>query len=74
MRSFLVHPEDWAFAASNAWSDVLLIRKLRSLEGGVLITTRPAFNVIAAKLAPARVVTVAQEHLNYNAHRPRLAP
>ena len=73
MPSLLVHPEDWAFAASNAWSDLLLIRKLRSLEGGVLITTRPAFNVIAAKLAPARVVTVAQEHLNYNAHGPRLA-
>ena len=73
MRSLLVHPEDWAFAASNAWSDVLLIRKLRSLEGGVLITTRPAFNLIAAKFAPARVVTVAQEHLNYHAHRPRLA-
>ena len=73
MRSLLVHPEDWAFAASNAWSDVLLIRKLRSLEGGVLISTRPAFNLIVAKFAPARVVTVAQEHLNYHAHRPRLA-
>ena len=73
MRSLLVHPEDWAFAASNAWSDLLLIRKLRSLDGGVLITTRPAFNLIAAKLAPARVVTIAQEHLNYHAHRPGLA-
>ena len=33
MPSLLVHPEDWAFAASNAWSDLLLIRKLRSLDG-----------------------------------------
>ena len=71
--SLLVHPEDWAFAASRAWSDVLLIRKLRSLDAGVLITTRPAFNVIAAKFTPAHVVTVAQEHLNYHAHRPGLA-
>ena len=71
--SHLVHPEDWAFAASRAWSDVLLIRKLRSLDAGVLITTRPAFNVIAAKFTPAHVVTVAQEHLNYHAHRPGLA-
>ena len=71
--SLLVHPEDWAFAASNAWSDVLLLRKLRSLDPGVLIATRPAFNVIAAKFTPARVVTVAQEHLNYHAHRPGLA-
>ena len=72
-RSLLVHPEDWAFAASNMWSDVLLIRKLRSLDGGILISTRPAFNVIAAKFTPARVVTIAQEHLNYHAHRPGLA-
>jgi glycosyltransferase involved in cell wall biosynthesis len=73
VRSLLVHPEDWAFAASNAWSDLLLVRKLRSLDPGVLITTRPAFNVIAAKFTPAHVVTVAQEHLNYHAHRPGLA-
>jgi glycosyltransferase involved in cell wall biosynthesis len=73
IRSLLVHPEDWAFAASNAWSDLLLLRKLRSLEPGVLITTRPAFNVIAAKFTPAHVVTIAQEHLNYHAHRPGLA-
>ena len=68
-----MHPEDWAFAASNMWTDLLLIRKLRSLDGGILITTRPAFNVIAAQFTPARVVTVAQEHLNYHAHRPGLA-
>lgn len=69
----LVHPEDWAFSASTPWSDLKLVSRLRSLDGGVLITTRPAFNVVAARFASDEVAVVAQEHLNFGAHRPGLA-
>ena len=73
LPSFLVHPEEWAFSASSPRGDRRLIRKLRSLEPGVLITTRPALNAIAAQFAPDNVLVVGQEHLNFRAHRPGLA-
>ncbi len=73
LPSFLVHPEEWAFSASSPRGDRRLLKKLRSLEPGVLIATRPALNVIAAQFAPDRVLVVGQEHLNFRAHRPGLA-
>lgn len=43
---------------------------LRSLTDGVLVTTRPALNFLAAEHATNGVVRVAQEHMNHGTHRP----
>ncbi|WP_204015445.1 glycosyltransferase family 4 protein [Sphaerimonospora thailandensis] len=45
-----------------------VIDYVSSLDGGILITTRPALNLIAARRTPESVVRIAQEHMNLVAY------
>jgi glycosyltransferase involved in cell wall biosynthesis len=70
LPSVLVHPvensRNW-----NLWVDVRLARRLRR-RTGVLITTRPSLNLIAADLAPPGLLTIGLEQVNLDTWSPRL--
>jgi glycosyltransferase involved in cell wall biosynthesis len=72
LPSLLIHPEDHAYPHASLRSDLTLLRRLRGMPPGVLITTRPAFNLLAARLAAPGVAVIGQEHLHAAAHRPAL--
>ncbi|MBX6385187.1 MAG: glycosyltransferase family 4 protein [Microbispora sp.] len=70
--SRLVPPSEVRYATFSTISDRAITRFLRSLDGGVLVTTRPALNLLAARFAPPHVIRVAQEHMYLRSHKPEL--
>jgi len=46
-------------------TDLLLLKKLRSLPPSLLITTRPSLHGAAARFAPRHVIKVGQDHMNF---------
>lgn len=73
LPSLLVHPDDFAYKGASLWTDLQLVRELRRASGDVVVTTRPAYAIVAAVAAPAGATIVAQEHMHFDAHGPRLA-
>ncbi|WP_326599846.1 glycosyltransferase family 4 protein [Streptomyces sp. NBC_01803] len=58
--------------AVNRAVERVVIGYLRGLRDGVLVTTRPALNILAAEFATGGVLRVGQEHMNLGTHRPDL--
>lgn len=53
----------------NRYVETEVVRYLSRLRDGILVTTRPALNILAARHATSGVVRVAQEHMNLATHR-----
>ena len=67
--SRLWHEQDARYRRTSLWTDVLLVRWLRSQPNGtVLVATRPALVLLASMLAPAGVIVIGQEHKNLSVY------
>jgi glycosyltransferase involved in cell wall biosynthesis len=61
---------DSNYRRASLWTDILVLRWLRSLPAGtVVVATRPALVFIAGRLAPAGVIVIAQEHQQLGRYR-----
>jgi glycosyltransferase involved in cell wall biosynthesis len=53
----------------NEYVEKAIVRCVRRAHGGVLVSTRPALNILAAQYAPSDVTLVAQDHMNLRAYK-----
>lgn len=66
----LIPEGEFGYRYFNRYVEKVVADHLREVRDGVLVTTRPALNILAAEYAPTSVVRVAQEHMNLSVHRP----
>ncbi len=45
-----------------------MIKAIKHIKTDVLVGTRASFNILISKYAKAEIVTIAMEHMNFDAH------
>ncbi|GAA1510888.1 hypothetical protein GCM10009677_49740 [Sphaerisporangium rubeum] len=64
VRGKIVPPREYAGRYFTEAVEASVIKYVTSLDDGVLVTTRPALNLISARRATGGVIRVGQEHMN----------
>lgn len=72
MKSRLIHQEDEGYYHFSLLTDIKMYKYIKEINEGVLISTRPSFNIFAAMYANKSVVKLGQEHLNLSVYPPEL--
>lgn len=71
-KSRLIHPDDEGHHHFNLLTDIKMYQYIKSIKEGILISTRPSFNIFTAKYANKNIITIGQEHLNLAIYPDRL--
>ncbi|WP_304576448.1 glycosyltransferase family 4 protein [uncultured Clostridium sp.] len=71
-KSVLIHPDDEGHHHFSLLTDIKMYKYLKSIKDGVLISTRPSFNIFVSKYINKNVITIGQEHLNLSIYPKRL--
>ena len=71
-RNPLPHGVDNRFRRWDPVVDLKILRYLRSVHDGILVTTRPGLNLLSARAAHRDVIRVAQDHMNFRTYKPPL--
>jgi glycosyltransferase involved in cell wall biosynthesis len=71
-RNPFPHGHDGRYRRWDPVVDTAIVRYFRSADEGVLVTTRPSLNLLAARTAPRRLIRVAQDHMNLDSYPPKL--
>ncbi|BCJ46243.1 hypothetical protein GCM10010168_51920 [Actinoplanes ianthinogenes] len=72
LRNPLPHGRDFRYNRWDPLVDLKVVRYMGAQPDAVLITTRPALNLLAAWFAPRRLIRIGQDHMNFRSYRPRL--
>ncbi len=72
MKSRLLHSEDEAIHLFSLLTDIKMYNYIKMIKSGILITTRPSFNIFGAKYANKGVTIIGQEHLNFEIYPEKL--
>lgn len=71
-KSKEIHQDEPGIKQFSRYIEKRLIRAIRDVETSVLISTRASYNLLAAKYAPNHVQRIAQEHMVFSMHPPKL--
>jgi glycosyltransferase involved in cell wall biosynthesis len=71
-RNPLPHGLDHRFRRWDPVVDFHILRYLRSVHDGILVSTRPGLNLLSARVAHRDVIRVVQDHMNLGTYKPAL--
>ena len=72
MKSRLIHPDDEAYDFFSLLTDMKMFNAIKEITSGILVTTRPSFNIFASKYRNKGVYIIGQEHLNFAIYPERM--